>query len=629
MGSLTDLRCVPTSALKSLSHLNASLASLAKSFYEKQQIAQNTYTSAMTTLINESLLQLADLSSDPSFPDGCALASLLHATLQTANQDLASMQDMLDQNKQAIDAATTTIAEKQSKLAILLKEHQVLRDELDGFKLNVKKLQEANQEAVDALTTAKAQKQVSSGKRKYKLSPDTALVIRKNAHNTYVLEMEAANASHAKILDTDLPAVLEPLEEVLRAFTSETVQLVATCSTNAQTFSSRLHENQSNLASKCPTDLAGDLSKWAESAQSTASDACVKPFTFVAPNNAEEGGTPELLVEGVEVVLKAKITSLETEVTSLASLIGKKQNALHGLEKLLENYRANNSFGSPDTILSQIEEVHQDIRRIKIDMARNHAMLAVLQTVPVESVELQVGKAHSWKVCSYQKIVRCSYCQKPLTGLMRQGVRCTQCSVVVHRQCAQFLGACELSKKAKPAQDRASRKAPSRAKSIRPKNVRPASMRVPALPTTEDSESEDWEDWDDVAETEEGRKRLALALFDYKPLKDHELEIHAGDILVIEEGSPDPAWLKATLRGSETKGVVPSNYVKDFFNEDDPNSKVTSLYAYEAKNDDELSFEANVSIMLLEPDENGWSVGLCDGRLGVFPSAYVTQPQDL
>lgn len=50
-----------------------------------------------------------------------------------------------------------------------------------------------------------------------------------------------------------------------------------------------------------------------------------------------------------------------------------------------------------------------------------------------------------------------------------------------------------------------------------------------------------------------------------------------------------------------------------------------SVYPYEATKEDELSFAAEELIMLVEPDNEGWSVGRHRGKTGAFPSAFVDE----
>ena len=51
--------------------------------------------------------------------------------------------------------------------------------------------------------------------------------------------------------------------------------------------------------------------------------------------------------------------------------------------------------------------------------------------------------------------------------------------------------------------------------------------------------------------------------------------------------------------------------------------KYTAVYTYTAQYEDELSFEAGETVIVVNKDEADWWKGECNGKTGVFPSNYV------
>ena len=51
--------------------------------------------------------------------------------------------------------------------------------------------------------------------------------------------------------------------------------------------------------------------------------------------------------------------------------------------------------------------------------------------------------------------------------------------------------------------------------------------------------------------------------------------------------------------------------------------KYSALYTYSAQYEDELSFEAGDTVIVVAKDEADWWKGECKGKTGVFPSNYV------
>nr|2XMF_A Chain A, Myosin 1e Sh3 [Mus musculus] len=50
-----------------------------------------------------------------------------------------------------------------------------------------------------------------------------------------------------------------------------------------------------------------------------------------------------------------------------------------------------------------------------------------------------------------------------------------------------------------------------------------------------------------------------------------------------------------------------------------------ALYAYDAQDTDELSFNANDIIDIIKEDPSGWWTGRLRGKQGLFPNNYVTK----
>lgn len=50
-----------------------------------------------------------------------------------------------------------------------------------------------------------------------------------------------------------------------------------------------------------------------------------------------------------------------------------------------------------------------------------------------------------------------------------------------------------------------------------------------------------------------------------------------------------------------------------------------ALYAYDAQDTDELSFNANDVIDIIKEDPSGWWTGRLRGKQGLFPNNYVTK----
>lgn len=303
---------------------------------------------------------------------------------------------------------------------------------------------------------------------------------------------------------------------------------------------------------------------------------------------------------------------LNREIGVLNKKIASCDNTIHGIERLLEQYMKNPSFGDPETVYADLYAARSEARNHSLQVQRLQAMLSLLQQKQVTAQD--GGHPHQWQVQSYKKPTRCCYCGKYLIGLYRQGCQCVHCNKDIHQRCKQFLPICDAARAAEDTVQVLSEDVEGEA----------GQAEGEAVVHADSDEEEEWSSGDeDNANPPEksGSKRQAIAVYDYKPGNEDELELSAGDVINIENFEGEVEWYQA--RNGDKTGVVPSNYIKFF--EGDPRSQVMTLYEYVATKDDELSFPADELITLVEPVDENWCIGRYQGKQGIFPMSYVNE----
>ncbi|XP_037532756.1 SH3 domain-containing protein 21 isoform X2 [Nematolebias whitei] len=130
-----------------------------------------------------------------------------------------------------------------------------------------------------------------------------------------------------------------------------------------------------------------------------------------------------------------------------------------------------------------------------------------------------------------------------------------------------------------------------------------------------------------------------LVLVDFESNMSDELTVRLGDVVKNVTVSSEEGWLHGELRGK--KGIFPSNFVKQvpvcLMGEDsrEPRSirksknrmkrKCEVTYQYSAQNEDELELHIGETIDIIKEIEDGWWMGLKNGKLGAFPSNFVKE----
>jgi len=146
-------------------------------------------------------------------------------------------------------------------------------------------------------------------------------------------------------------------------------------------------------------------------------------------------------------------------------------------------------------------------------------------------------------------------------------------------------------------------------------------------------------------ETQTCDNTFAIAKYDYEANQDDELSISKGDRIVVLEKSPD-GWWKGR-KGTGQVGWFPSNYVtleddaQDMSMYANPASScsenlstdledsietVVTLYAYEGSNSEELTFEKDELLEILQKptnDPDWWRARNQRGDVGLVPKNYV------
>uniref|UniRef100_A0A3B3CJ25 Osteoclast-stimulating factor 1 n=1 Tax=Oryzias melastigma TaxID=30732 RepID=A0A3B3CJ25_ORYME len=131
-----------------------------------------------------------------------------------------------------------------------------------------------------------------------------------------------------------------------------------------------------------------------------------------------------------------------------------------------------------------------------------------------------------------------------------------------------------------------------------------------------------------------------LVLLDFEGTASDELTVKTGDVLKNVTKASEEGWLYGELRGK--RGIFPVNFVKEIpvyligDNKREPRSirkpkKVKQVrqcevtFAYTPQNEDELELVVGETIEIIREIEDGWWMGVKNGKVGAFPSNFVSE----
>ncbi|KAL5257259.1 hypothetical protein ACHWQZ_G012251 [Mnemiopsis leidyi] len=112
------------------------------------------------------------------------------------------------------------------------------------------------------------------------------------------------------------------------------------------------------------------------------------------------------------------------------------------------------------------------------------------------------------------------------------------------------------------------------------------------------------------------------AIYDYDAADSDEITFAEGEEITNIE-MPDPGWWIGICRGK--RGIFPKAYIeiKESASQEDLGQCGTAIYDYTAGADDETSLTEGGRITNIEIIDEGWWIGISDGKKGMFPASYV------
>ncbi|XP_042279508.1 SH3 domain-containing protein 21 isoform X1 [Thunnus thynnus] len=131
-----------------------------------------------------------------------------------------------------------------------------------------------------------------------------------------------------------------------------------------------------------------------------------------------------------------------------------------------------------------------------------------------------------------------------------------------------------------------------------------------------------------------------LVLIDFEGTMGDEITVRMGDVVKNVTKASEEGWLEGELRGK--RGIFPANFVKEVpvyligDSKREPRSirktkrmkqprKCEVAFAYSRMNEDELELVVGETIEIINEIEDGWWMGIKNGKVGAFPSNFVKE----
>ncbi|XP_049585955.1 SH3 domain-containing protein 21 isoform X1 [Syngnathus scovelli] len=131
-----------------------------------------------------------------------------------------------------------------------------------------------------------------------------------------------------------------------------------------------------------------------------------------------------------------------------------------------------------------------------------------------------------------------------------------------------------------------------------------------------------------------------LVLINFEGTMGDEISVRMGDVVKNVTKASEEGWLEGEVRGK--RGIFPANFVKEVpvylmgDSKREPRSIRTTkrrkqvrtcevVFAYSPLNDDELQLVVGETLEIISEIEDGWWMGIKNGRVGAFPCNFVRE----
>ncbi|XP_046668612.1 uncharacterized protein LOC124359657 isoform X10 [Homalodisca vitripennis] len=239
---------------------------------------------------------------------------------------------------------------------------------------------------------------------------------------------------------------------------------------------------------------------------------------------------------------------------------------------------------------------------------------------------------HQFQEYTYKKITPCDVCSQVLRGHTRQGLKCRVCKLNVHLDCQDKVGRCqaksrllrrqkstsEIETRVTPAQEEEAPHSPRRQKL----NLRMKSLSLDSPESTEHVQ----------------RRRGGPATS--TPASGGAASSHSSSSRLQSPSSPVHNRRLLSARNMRMSSVeLPDDNEKSLSSASTspcpspkphrllPTNLYVVLYNFKSRHADELDLKAGYKVTVIDTSDQDWWKGKCLGRIGYFPSKYVTKLQ--
>ena len=612
-------------------------------FYQERSAIEKEYSGKLTALAKKYYDRKAKKSSNLSVGDNPALTpgSLESASLTTWTTQLSTLEARAGEHQRLaqdlVSQVVTPLQYTQKRLEEIRKSHgdyqTKLVQERDSSYGDLKKMKSKYDSSCQDVETRrkKTESSFDYGKSKAQSAYNTQLMDMNNVKNTYLIGINVTNKLKERYYHEYVPDLLDSLQDLsetrvakLNAFWS----LATALETNTL---KRSTDHMAHLSTEIPRNVPS-LDSTMFLRHNAVSWQDPQDFVF-EPSPVWLDSDAMATDETSKIFLRNILSKSKPMVNGLKSESDTKRRELDNVKRARENIRSGkDKRDEVDCVRSQFavqEELHALVRRQLTAEVETSTITAVVGDLSM------YGASHKFKSETFKIPTNCDLCGDRIWGLSAKGFICNDCGFTCHSKCQMKVPADCPGEQTKEEKRRlkVERQASAAAAAEAPPQPAPATNGVApglARQDTMNSLSSGY--------AASATRSVTGNLPRSAPQPTHELEAPSA-----------PAPTQAASAGTRRNRMVappPTAYVSAAPAELDSGAgerKGKMVYAYEARDEGEVTVEEGKEVAILEPDgktlsvhppllitltaaDGGWTrIRLTSGASGLVPTAYLEE----
>ncbi|ESZ93784.1 BZZ1 protein [Sclerotinia borealis F-4128] len=594
-----------------------------QAFYRERSVIEKEYSAKLNALAKKYYEKKTKKSSSLSVGDTPAMTpgSLESASLTTWTTQLTTLESRAAEHDRFGGELITQVAEPLKVLGgryeELRKRHVEYADKLekerDSTYADLRKMKGKYDTACQEVENKrkKAESSFDYSKTKAQNAYQQQILEMHNVKNGYLIAINVTNKQKEKYYHEYIPDLLDSLQDL---FESRTIKLNGIWSLAAHLetgmlerstefvnhLSAEIPRNQPTL--DCMMFVRHNVGPWQEPPD--------KPFE---PSPVWHDDDAMMVGDTAKVFLRNVLSKSKLQLGDLRREVDKKRREVESTKRVKQQIREGKDKRDEIEVVRAIfalqEELHQ------VDHKR---LTAEVETSTITEVvgDVTLGsKSHNFKSQTFKIPTNCDLCGERIWGLSAKGFDCRDCGYTCHSKCEMKVPAeC-------PGEQTKDEKKKLKAERQETANV----IKAPGTGLA-----------DSVAELPTMSRSNTMNSLSSGYAASAHRSVSAKS--PAEETPPDPVADRRSISSSLKPGILkknrvvappPTAYISEL-----PGSGVVNgsssneqkgkmIYAYDANGGEEVTVAEGKEVVILEPDDGGWTKIKSGPKEGLVPTAYL------